>query len=201
MAACKCYDWIGIPRGENDHTLIVSDIRKNMVLTALGPGNNGVTEGLIRAVEKRGCEIVECRIHPAGQHLAATLVLAGNWSALGKLESALGHLARHLNLDISAQHTDAPRPAPDYCEYSAEVTAPQHGRLLGELLRFFRSQEVHVVEVAARAYNSMHTGAGMCSVQLSLHVPLAQHPQSLRESFMDLCDDLHADGLLDPVKF
>jgi glycine cleavage system transcriptional repressor len=32
------------------------------------------------------------------------------------------------------------------------------------------------------------------------HVPVSQHPQALREAFMDLCDDLNADGMMDPIK-
>jgi glycine cleavage system transcriptional repressor len=54
--------------------------------------------------------------------------------------------------------------------------------------------------MSTQKYQSTHTGAGMVSVQMVLHVPVNQHPQALRESFMDLCDDLNADGMLDPIK-
>jgi len=56
------------------------------------------------------------------------------------------------------------------------------------------------MEISAQAYESGFTGAPMCSIHLALQVPMTQHPQSLREAFMDLCDDLHADGMLDPIK-
>ena len=68
------------------------------------------------------------------------------------------------------------------------------------LLEFFGSQDVQVAEMNSQKYSSGHTGASMCSVQMVLHVPVNQHPQALRESFMDLCDDLNADGMLDPIK-
>ena len=72
--------------------------------------------------------------------------------------------------------------------------------LLGELVGFFRGQGARVVEITSQGYDSGYTGGAMCGVHIALQVPMTQHPQTLRESFMDLCDDLHADGMLDPIK-
>ena len=80
------------------------------------------------------------------------------------------------------------------------MIAPQQADLLVHLLEFFQAQDVLVPEMNTQKYQSGHTGASMCSVQLVLHVPVNQHPQALRESFMDLCDDLNADGMLDPIQ-
>lgn len=176
------------------------EVRKFLSITALAPARDGLSAELIASVEKRGCEVAECRIVPLGRHFAASLLLTGNWSALGKLESALPGLGESLGLELQFSHTELPEPAPEFRPYSAEVIAPQHSKLLSEILQFFASQDVKVVEISAQAYESGFTGAAMCSMHLALQVPMTQHPQSLRESFMDLCDDLHADGMLDPIK-
>lgn len=176
------------------------EIRKYLSLVALAPDRERLASDLVAAVDKRGCEIMECRIGPLGAHVAAALLISGNWSALGKFESALPGLAEQLGLLIHSAHTEAAPEAADHRPYAAEVVAPQQSRLLGELVQFFGAQEVRVTEVSAQAYDSAYTGAAMCSVHLNLQVPLNQHPQTLRESFMDLCDDLHADGMLDPIK-
>src|SRR3546814_228014 len=84
--------------------------------------------------------------------------------------------------------------------YAAEVIAPQDPNLLVNILEFFQHQDVEVVEILTQKYQSTYTGADMANVQMVLHVPVNQHPQALRESFMDLCDDLNADGMLDPIK-
>ena len=80
----------------------------------------------------------------------------------------------------------------------AQVRTPAN--LLVNILEFFQHQDVMVVEISTQKYQSTYTGAEMASVQMVLHVPVNQHPQALRESFMDLCDDLNADGMLDPIK-
>ena len=176
------------------------EMRKHLALVALTPFRERLAADLVNAVEKRGCEVTECRIMPLGQQFSASLLISGNWSALGKLESALPGLAEALELEILSAHTQPTEDATDYRPYAAEIIAPQHGKLLGELLSFFGTQDVRVIEINAQAYESGYTGAALTNINLALHVPLNQHPQTLREAFMDLCDDLHADGLLDPIK-
>lgn len=176
------------------------EMRKHLALVALAPNRERLAGELVGAIEKRGCEVAECRIMPLGQQFSAALLLTGNWSALGKLESALPGLAESLGLQVHAAHTTGAETAKDFRPYAAEIIAAQHGKLLGELLNFFASQDVRVVEINAQAYDSGYTGAALTNINMALHVPLGQHPQTLRETFMDLCDDLHADGLLDPIK-
>jgi len=176
------------------------DLRKYLSLTAFAPHRDTLAADLVAAIQRRGCDLVECRVVPLGRHIGATLLIAGNWSALGKLESALPGLAEQLEAQFHYAHTEPTEPANDYRPYAAEVVAPQHRSLVFDLLSFFQGQDVRVSEVGVQAYESGYTGAAMCSVHLALQVPLNQHPQSLRESFMDLCDDLHADGMLDPIK-
>jgi len=155
---------------------------------------------LFRAVRERGCEVEDCRFAPIGDRLAANLVVSGNWSALGRLETALPGIATKLELQVRFERC-GPRPQyPTLRPYAADVIAPQQPDLLVHLLEFFDGQSVEVAEISTQKYVSSHTGAEMCSVQMVLHVPVSQHPQALRESFMDLCDDLNADGMLDPLK-
>ncbi|MDA3920946.1 MAG: amino acid-binding protein [Salinisphaera sp.] len=176
------------------------EIKKHLSIVALGANRDKLARDLVTAIARRGCEIVECRITPLGDRFSACLLLAGNWSAMGKMESALPGLAEHLGLSIQFQHT-RPAPAePDYRPYAAEVVAPQHAKLLGELIGFFTEQDVRVHEASVQAYQSGLTGADMCTLHMSLQVPVDHHPQTLRDAFMDICDDLHADGLLDPIK-
>ncbi len=155
---------------------------------------------LFRAIRERGCEVEDCRIAPIGDRLAANLVVSGNWSALGRLETALPGIATKLDLQVRFERCGPRVQAPEFRPYAADVIAPQQPDLLVHLLEFFSGQDVEVAEMSTQKDQSTHTGAGMVSVQMVLHVPVNQHPQALRESFMDLCDDLNADGMLDPIK-
>jgi glycine cleavage system transcriptional repressor len=169
-------------------------------ISVLAPPRPLLALELFRAIRERGCEVEDCRIAPIGDRITANMVVSGNWSALGRLETALPGVAEKLELQVRFQRCNAREPNPDFRPYAADVIAPQQPDLLVHLLEFFNGQDVQVAEMSTQKYLSTHTGAGMCSVQLVLHVPVNQHPQALRESFMDLCDDLNADGMLDPIK-
>ncbi|HLQ86419.1 MAG TPA: ACT domain-containing protein [Salinisphaeraceae bacterium] len=176
------------------------EIRNHLCLVALGPNREQLAADLVHAIARRGCNIIECRVTPLGTYFSAAILLTGNWSAMARMESALPALADDLQLKIHYTHGRPGDEAPDFRPYSAEVIAPQQPRLLSKLLDFFAAQNTRVVEISTQEYDSSFTGATMCSTHMALHVPLTQHPQALRDAFMDLCDELHADGLLDPIK-
>lgn len=176
------------------------ETKKYLSVVALGAQRDQLSRDLVTAIARRGCEISDCRITPLGDHFSACLLLAGNWSAMGKMESALPGLAERLGLSIQYQHTRPAQVRTQYRPYAAEVVAPQQSRLLDELIGFFSDQDVSVHEASVQAYQSALTGADMCTLHLSLQVPIDHHPQTLRDAFMDICDELHADGLLDPIK-
>ncbi|HEU0197718.1 MAG TPA: ACT domain-containing protein [Nevskiaceae bacterium] len=155
---------------------------------------------LFRAISQRGGEVEDCRIAPLGDLVSANLIVSGNWSALGRLETALPGIAEKLEFQVRFQRCKAIDPKPDFRPYAVDVTAPQQAELLVHLLEFFDGQEVQVAEMTTQKYASSYTSAEMYNVQMVVHVPVNQHPQALRESFMDLCDDLNADGMLDPIK-
>jgi glycine cleavage system transcriptional repressor len=169
-------------------------------ISVLAPPRPQISLELFRAIRERGGEVEDCRIAPLGDRLTVNMVVSGNWSTLGRLETALPCIAEKLELQVRFERCGAREPNPEFRPYAADVIAPQQPELLVHLLEFFQAQDVLVPEMNTQKYQSGHTGASMCSVQLVLHVPVNQHPQALRESFMDLCDDLNADGMLDPIK-
>ncbi len=171
-----------------------------LAITAVGPNAEHLGLELVRGILKRDCRLHDCRIAPLGDSLSASFLVAGNWSALGRLESALPTLAENLGLQIHFRRTSENPPRSEYRPYGVEVIAPQRADLLIHVLEFFKSHEVHLSEIVMQNYHSNHTGAAMSNLQLMAHIPVTQHPQSMREAFMDLCDELNADGLLDPIK-
>ncbi|MGB0955504.1 MAG: glycine cleavage system protein R [Panacagrimonas sp.] len=171
-----------------------------LTISVLARNQNNIALELFRAIRARGCEVEDCRMAPIGDRLTANMVVSGNWSALGRLETALPGISEKLDLQVRFERCSSREPNPEFRPYAADVIAPQQPELMVNLLEFFHTQGVEVAEISCQKYVSTHTSAEMCSVQMVLHVPVNQHPQALRESFMDLCDDLNADGMLDPIK-
>lgn len=175
-------------------------VEKHLAISVLTPTRPRFAQDLLRAIQERGCTVAECRFAMIGDRTAASLLVTGNWSALGKLETAMPGVAEQLEMQVLFSRCDDRGSNPEFRPYAAEVIAPQQPDLLTHLLEFFYGQGVEIADIVTQNYASTYTGAEMYSVQMVLHVPVSQHPQALRESFMDLCDDLNADGMLDPIK-
>ncbi|MCX7057819.1 MAG: hypothetical protein NTZ79_11690 [Proteobacteria bacterium] len=57
-----------------------------------------------------------------------------------------------------------------------------------------------IAELDTHSYAAAHTGAPMFSLRLVINVPSRIHLGVLREEFMDFCDHLNLDAILEPVK-
>ncbi|NNC24453.1 amino acid-binding protein [Salinisphaera sp. USBA-960] len=178
----------------------MADTKKYLSIVAMGPARETLLTELLTAISQRGCAIDDFRIMPVGDQTVVTILAVGNWSEIAKMESALPGLGDSLGLAIQS-NTAARRPSTTDCRpYAADIVAPDQDNLLVSLSRFFNDYGVRTTELTAQTYRSSLTGAAMCSLHFTLEVPTIQHPQSLRDAFMDLCDELFADGVLDPIK-
>src|SRR2546429_4155173 len=65
---------------------------------------------------------------------------------------------------------------------------------------FFATRGIDIAEVSTRSYPAAHTGAPMFAVQMIVNVPSRIHVAHLREEFMEFCDTLNLDAILEPVK-
>ena len=50
------------------------------------------------------------------------------------------------------------------------------------------------------SYSAPHTGTPMISVNLAIGIPANTHIALLREEFLDFCDDLNLDAVMEPIK-
>jgi glycine cleavage system regulatory protein len=56
-------------------------------ISALARARADIPLELFKAIRERGGEVEDCRIAPIGDRIAANLVVSGNWSTLGRLET------------------------------------------------------------------------------------------------------------------
>jgi glycine cleavage system transcriptional repressor len=54
--------------------------------------------------------------------------------------------------------------------------------------------------MATNTYAAAHTGTPMFAVHMTVGIPASTHIATLREEFMDYCDGLNLDAVLEPLK-
>jgi glycine cleavage system transcriptional repressor len=171
-----------------------------IVLSAIGTDRAGIIKDLTKVVLDCGGNIEESRMTALGTEFAMLLLISGNWHALGKLEGELEKLQAKTGLITTIRATKPRTGLQELVPYGVDVISLDHEGIVFNLANFFSSRNIEVADLTTRRYAAAHTGAPMFSVQMTVNVPGKVHISQLREEFMELCDHLNLDAIIEPVK-
>jgi glycine cleavage system transcriptional repressor len=175
-------------------------MKQLIAISAIGSDRTGLVYDLTRAIADCGGNVLESRMTALGNEFAVLMLVAGNWHTLAKLEGELAKLSESSGLTITSRRTEPKQPRTDMVSYTVDVVCLDQPGVLHALSGFFSSRGIDIGDVNTRSYNAAHTGAPMFSVYMAVHVPTRIHIAALREEFLDLCDHLNLDAILEPIK-
>jgi glycine cleavage system transcriptional repressor len=171
-----------------------------LVLTALGKDRSGIVDKLSSTILDYGCNIIDSRMTVLGGEFAVILMLAGKWNELAKLEDALPELRKRLDLTISARRTEPENLRDNLMPYSVEVISVDHPGIVHDIASFFSARDINIHELNTSRYAAAHTGTPMFAINMIIDIPATTRIATLREEFLDFCDDLNMDAVLEPIK-
>ncbi len=171
-----------------------------IVISAIGSDRPGVVQEISKVILSCGGNIEESRMTTLGSEFAVLMLVSGNWHTLGRLETGLEKLGGDSGLTFSIRETGQKAVKEDRMPYAVDVISLDQQGIVYELANFFSSRDIEIADVATRRYSAAHTGAPMFAVQMAVNVPGKQHVSQMREEFMELCDRLNLDAILEPVK-
>lgn len=175
-------------------------MKQHIAISAVGPDRIGLIHELSKLVADCGGSISESRMTALGTEFAVLMLVSGNWHAIAKVETELRKIAESGEVALSVTRTE-PRPAQeDQVPYSVDVVCLDQGGIVAALSGFFAARGIDIAEMSTRSYPAAHTGAPMFGVYMIVNVPSRVHLGAMREEFMDLCDNLNLDAILEPVK-
>jgi len=175
-------------------------MKQFIAISAIGGDRIGLVHDLSRVVADCGGSISESRMTALGNEFAMLLLVAGNWHSIARIETELAKLAETSAMTIQVRRT-AERPArEDMAPYSVDVVCIDQAGIVSGLSGFFAARGIDIGELSTRSYAAAHTGAQMFSVYMVVNVPARIHVGALREEFMDFCDEMNLDAILEPVK-
>ena len=182
------------------HPVEFVPMKQHIVICAVGGDRVGMVHELSKAVADCGGSISESRMTSLGNEFAMLLLVNGNWHTLAKLESEFKKLADATGMSIQLRRTEERAARNDMLPYSIDVVCLDQAGIVSGLSGFFSSRGIDIAEVSTRSYPAAHTGAPMFSVQMIINVPSRILVAHLREEFMEFCDSLNLDAILEPVK-
>jgi len=178
----------------------MSNKKTYLVISALGQDRPGIVNSLSRAIADHGCNIEDSRMTVLGGEFAAMLLVEGKWNTLAKVENILPDLEKQLGMTIIAKRTGQRETGRNLIPYGVEVVSMDHPGIVNSLAGFFADREINIEDMVTSSYAAPHTGTPMFSVHITVGIPSGMHIAELRDQFMDYCDSLNLDAVLEPLK-
>src|SRR6185437_6037053 len=179
-------------RPATDHQLLIQ---------AVAPAADSPLLVLSRRIADAGCNLVESRVATVGADVSVLLLAKGGWDAVAKLETALGRVGRSENVHLLSYRTQSRDQQSHLLPYMVEVVAADKPGVLVELIDFFDRRKISIEQMSSMRYQAMQTGADMFQAQITIGIPADTRIAELRDEFMEMCDGLNLDAIMDPVKF
>lgn len=171
-----------------------------LVITALGQDRPGLVGDLTAAVGDTGCNILDSRMTTLGCEFGVMMLVSGRWDELARLEAGLAGVGRRLGLVLQSRRTESPEPTGQTLPYVAEVVSLDQPGIVSQLAGFFAQREISIRDLSTASYQAQHTGTRMGTVQITVDVPASLHLATLRDEFMEFCDQLNLDAMIEPLK-
>lgn len=154
-----------------------------------------------RRIADSGCNLADARLSTVGRDVSVLALAVGSWDAVAKLESSLARLEREDGLRLVWYRT-SPKPLQsNLLPYIVEVVASDRPGILFQLADFFDRQGITIESLHSTRYRAMQTGADMFQAQVTVGIPANMHIAALRDDFLEFCDHLNLDAIMDPMKF
>jgi glycine cleavage system transcriptional repressor len=175
-------------------------MKQHLAVSAIGSDRTGMVHDLTKVIADSGGSISESRMAALGSEFAMLLLVSGNWHSLARLEGELTKLANDSGITVHVRRTEPKAQRAEMIPYSVDAVCLDQTGIVAGLAGFFTARGIDIAEVATRTYPAPHTGAQMFAIQLIANVPKRVQLSQLREEFLDFCDSLNLDAILEPVK-
>ena len=175
-------------------------MKQHLAISAIGPDRIGLVHELSQKIADCGGNISESRMTALGSDFAILMLVSGNWHAVARIETELKKFAETAGITLQISRTNERPVHEDRVPYSVDVVCLDQSGIVSALSGFFAARGIDVSEMNTRSYAAPHTGAPMFGVYMIVNVPASIHLGAMREEFMDLCDNLNLDAILEPVK-
>jgi glycine cleavage system transcriptional repressor len=103
-------------------------------------------------------------------------------------------------MTVQLKRTEPRNMAKELLPYAVDVVGLDQPGIINSMSSFLAARQIEIGDVTTRSYVATTTGTPMFSVQMLISIPATVHISALREEFMEFCDQLNVDAIIEPVK-
>lgn len=170
-----------------------------LVISAIGHDRPGIVDYLTKHLVEHDLSVSDSRMTVLGGEFAMQMLVEGAWNQLSKLEKELPSIASELDLSINSKWTDIRKQTENRLPYAVEVVALDNPGIVNSIAGFLSQRNINIEDMQTSCYPAAHTGAPMFAVEIKIAIPADMQISSVRDDFMEYCDSLNLDAVMEPV--
>lgn len=171
-----------------------------LVVSALLENSSDIIRTFSKLSKTSGCSIMDSRFSALGKEISVTLFLSGTWDAIAKVEDMLDKLGEEHETRILTKRTKPDDLRGDSMPYAVDVVGVDQAGMIFDIANFMASNDLAIQEMSSNTYKAAQTGAKMFSLHMTVNIPLDSSIAAVRGDFIDFCDRLNLDAIMEPVK-
>lgn len=171
-----------------------------LAITVLGSHQSRFIAEILPAIRDCKCHILEIRSSYVGQATAAYLLIQGNWNQIAKFENTLDQIQKRLDIKVQLLRTEPKDKVQACLPYSLETISLDQDSIIESITTFLLDRDIEISEITGSSYQAAYLQSSVFSSKFIVLVPASVSLLMLREEFMDLCDQLNIDAILEPIK-
>ncbi|GAB4366844.1 MAG: glycine cleavage system protein R [Methylohalobius crimeensis] len=171
-----------------------------LMITALEPTGIRLFERMLAGIQENACYVLESRMSRLGDGCACYFLVEGNWNHIARLESVLSGLQPQAHLFFNRVPDSAAEKKSGELLYVADLVARDNDEVLNDVARFFTLQGVVLQDLRSSRYGVPYLDGSVCTMHLLLRIPEGISMLSLRDEFLDFCEQMSVDAILEPIK-
>jgi glycine cleavage system transcriptional repressor len=175
-------------------------MKQQLIISTIGTYHPPILQKLTRSIRDAGATILDCRMDLLGTEAAITILISGAWDAIAKLEGILLKLENELDIKLFSKRTGKRIPEKQKIPYSIEIISGNRDDIINEVTEFLQSNEINICELYTNTYQNPNTDIPLLSIHMTVNIPADSSISLIRTEFMDFCDRMNLDAIMEPVK-
>jgi glycine cleavage system transcriptional repressor len=171
-----------------------------LTITVLGYTQSNFISRILASVNDCNCSILEMRANRLIACTAAYLLVNGEWNQIAKLESLLESLEKKLEIKIHRLRPGKFISKDEFTPFSMEIVSLESQDALLGVVAFIGRHNITIEEVSSSRYQDSYSQSELVTSRFILLVPLEIRILNLREEFLEFCDQINIDAILEPIK-
>ncbi|MGO2013012.1 MAG: glycine cleavage system protein R [Pseudoalteromonas sp.] len=169
-----------------------------IVLTAIGEDRPGIVSELTQLVSDCHCNIIDSRIAILGNEFSFIMLLAGDMSAISRVDHALPVKGMELGLLTMMKRTSSHNQSEFCAGYNLEYTGTDTPGTLSKVTRFFADHKISICSLKSDTYEDEKHTKMRC--ELEFNIPVDVSIDNFKVSFEALSRTLNVDYIFRRIR-